>query len=398
MELRFRRKKSAGRKETEVPETGVIDNVQPPEAERPVITDLANFLKRTQTLLPLAVLSIAVLAFIGFLYWARPFFMPVVLALLVNFLLRPIVKFLARLHVPEILGALAVMAAFFTGIGFMVTHLAQPATEWAASAPETLRKVEKRLQGLVRPAAQLSKAAEEAGSITEPSGNQPVQKVEVRDNKFGGVIFGYASSFVTAAVETLVLVFFFLAVGDTFIRKLVKILPTLPNKKKAVEIAHEVQQSISAFLFTITCINVSLGVVVALSVSFLGMPNPVLWGVLAALLNYVPYFGPWIGVVILALAGLVTFDSVAEAILPPILYLAAHTVESNFITPMVLGRRLTLNPVIIFLSLMFWMWLWGIGGALLSVPLLMIFKIFCDHFRPLAPIGEFISGDEKAGT
>ena len=113
---------------------------------------------------------------------------------------------------------------------------------------------------------------------------------------------------------------------------------------------------------------------------------------MAALLNFIPYFGPMMGVFILALAGLLTFDSVGRALIPPLIYLSLHAVESNFVTPMILGRRLTLNPVVIFVSLMFWTWLWGIAGALMSVPLLMTLKIVCDHFKPLAPVSEFLSG------
>jgi predicted PurR-regulated permease PerM len=124
----------------------------------------------------------------------------------------------------------------------------------------------------------------------------------------------------------------------------------------------------------------------------LGMPNPVLWGVVAGLLNFIPYFGPLVVVLVLVLAGFLSFESTLGALTPSISYLAIHALESNFITPAALGRRLTLNPVVIFLSLMFWTWLWGVPGALLAVPLLMTLKIFCDHFKPLAAIGEFLNG------
>jgi predicted PurR-regulated permease PerM len=124
----------------------------------------------------------------------------------------------------------------------------------------------------------------------------------------------------------------------------------------------------------------------------LGMPNPVLWGVVAAILNFMPYFGPLTVFSVLVLAGLLSFESVGQALLPAAVYACVHAVESNLVTPSILGRRLTLNPLIIFLALMFWTWLWGIPGALLSVPLLMMFKILCDHTPPLAPIGELLAG------
>jgi predicted PurR-regulated permease PerM len=197
---------------------------------------------------------------------------------------------------------------------------------------------------------------------------------------------------VAGGIETVVLLFFMLAAGDLFMQKLVKVLPTLHDKRKAVEIAHEVQHSLSAFLFTITLINAVLGVAVGFAAFLVGLPNPVLWGVLAGALNFIPYFGPITGVAVLLVAGFITFDSPLRALLPSVIYLGLHGVEANFITPLILGRRLTLNPLVIFISLMFWTWLWGIPGALLSIPMLMMFKILCDHFKPLAPVGEFLSG------
>jgi predicted PurR-regulated permease PerM len=137
---------------------------------------------------------------------------------------------------------------------------------------------------------------------------------------------------------------------------------------------------------------VALGVLVGLAAFWVGLPNPVLWGVLAGALNFIPYFGPITGVAVLLVAGFLTFESPVRALAPSAIYLTLHAVESNLITPMILGRRLTLNPLVIFISLMFWTWLWGIPGALLSIPMLMMLKIFCDHFKPMAPIGEFLSG------
>ena len=122
----------------------------------------------------------------------------------------------------------------------------------------------------------------------------------------------------------------------------------------------------------------------------MGVPNPAMWGVLAALLNYIPYFGPFAGVLVLGVMGLLTFDTVPKGLLPPIWYLALHLLEANFITPILLGRRFVLNPVIIFISLIFWTWVWGVPGALLSVPILMTIKAICDRVPALAAVSEFL--------
>jgi len=362
------------------------------EVPKPSLSELSLFLRRARAATPLAVIAICLMALVGFLSFARTFLMPVVIALLLNFLLKPLVRGLARIGVTETLGAIVVMVLVLGSIPILVSRLAEPASDWAARAPESLRQVETKIRHLLRPAAQLSKAAQTVENLTKVTSEEPTTKVEVKDSHLTDFVFTYTKSFLTGAIETIVLLYFLLAAGDLFMQKLAKVLPSLQDKKKAVEIAHEVQHNISTFLLTITLINTCLGVLVGFAMALVGMPNAVLWGVLAGLLNFIPYFGPIIGVAVLATAGLVSFDSVGRALLPPILYLAFHAMESNFVTPMILGRRLTMNPVVIFLSLMFWTWLWGIPGALLSIPMLMIFKVFCDNFKALSPIGEFLSG------
>jgi len=379
---------------TEITEIKVEKEASPEETkiemERPALADLADFLKRTRSILPIAVVGIFLVAMVYFVYFARPFLMPVVLAVLLNFLLKPIVRFLARLKIRETFGALIVILVFFGILAFVISRLMQPAGDWIAKAPETLRLAEQKIHHLLRPAAQLSKAAEKVEEIAKPQGTETTTKVEVKQPHLANDMLNYTMRFLAGALETIVLLYFLLAAGDLFMQKLVKVLPTLHDKKKAVEIGNQLQQNISTFLFTITSINTCLGVLVGFAVMLVGMPSPVLWGVVAGLLNFIPYFGPITGVTILSVAGLVTFDSVGQALLPPLVYLTLHALEANFVTPMILGRRLTLNPVMIFISLIFWTWIWGIPGALLSIPMLMMIKIFCDHFKPLTPIGEFL--------
>jgi predicted PurR-regulated permease PerM len=360
------------------------------EPERPALTDLANFLKRTEALVPVAIIAIFFMGAVYFIYFARPFLMPVVLAVLLSFLLKPIVRFLTKIKIRETFGALIVILAFFGVLIFAVSRLSHPAGDWLAKAPETLRAAEQKIRHLLRPAAQISKAAENVQNITKPDGAEKTPQVEIKQPQLATSVLSYTKSFLAGSLETVVLLYFLLAAGDLFMQKLVKVLPSLHDKKKAVEIGNELQESISAYLLTITLINSCLGFLVGFAAGIVGLPSPTLWGFVAGLLNFIPYFGPITGVAILSIAGLVTFESVTRALLPPVIYLLLHGIESNFITPMILGKRLTLNPVMIFVSLIFWTWIWGIPGALLSVPLLMSTKILCDHFKPLLPIGEFL--------
>ena len=359
------------------------------ESEKPLLTDIADFLKNTKAILPLAVLGIFLLGFIAFLQFAKPFVMPILLAMILSFLLKPIVNVLGKIKIPRWLGALIVIVAMTSSIGLVLSHLTQPARDWMEKAPENFHKLRQKMEHYIRPAQQLGRQVQQ---ITTTAPEQPTQaKVEVSNADIAGAVVGYARDVITALVEVIVLLYFLLAAGDLFAQKLVKLLPSLTDKKRAVSIFHDVQNNISVYLFTITVINICLGALVGFGVMLLGMPNPLLWGTLAAALNFIPYFGPLTGVTVLAIAGLVTFDSVGRGFIPPLLYLCLHGIEANFFTPLILGRRLTLNPVVIFASIIFWMWLWGIPGALIAVPLLMITKIICDHFKPLAPIAEFLS-------
>jgi len=357
-------------------------------------TELNDFLKRTRAVVPVAVVGMSLLLLIGFLYFAKPFAMPIVLAVMLTFLLKPLVRALTHVHVPEMIAAVLVIAAFFTVVSLAVSGLVQPAAEWAGRAPETAEKVRERFQQWFRRAEHISRAAAKMqGLANTPDGEAPAPQVEVRQPAgLVGPVLTFTRSFAAGLIETVVLLFFMLAAGDLFLHKLVRVLPTLRDKKKAVEIAHELQHNLSTFLFTITAINTVLGVLVGFATHLVGLPNPVLWGVLAGMLNFIPYFGPITGVVVLLIAGFITFESPWRALAPSVIYLSLHAVESNVVTPMILGRRLTLNPLVIFISLMFWTWLWGVPGALLSVPLVMMLKILCDHFEALAPVGEFLSG------
>jgi predicted PurR-regulated permease PerM len=198
----------------------------------------------------------------------------------------------------------------------------------------------------------------------------------------------FASGFFT----TILFLLFLLVSGDTFLRRLVEILPSFSNKRQAVDIFQQVESDISAYLVTITLMNAAVGVATAMVMWLTGIGDPILWGAVAFLLNFLPILGPVIGVVLFVLVGLLTIDTLWQAFLPAALYLGIHLVEGETITPLLLARRFTLNPVLVIISLVFWFWMWGIPGVILSVPMLAITKIICDRVRPLAAFGHFLEG------
>ena len=187
------------------------------------------------------------------------------------------------------------------------------------------------------------------------------------------------------------LLYLLLASGDLFLQKLVHVMPTLRDKKRAVEISHEIQQNISNYLFSVSLINIGMGVSVGGGLYFLGVPNSAMWGLFVAVVNFVPYFGPVAGVLVLGTVGLLSFDTLWKGLLPPAWYLGLHLLEANLLTPVLLGRRFTLNPVVIFVSLIFWTWLWGVSGALLSVPILVSIKVVCDRVPEMSSVSELLS-------
>jgi predicted PurR-regulated permease PerM len=205
-------------------------------------------------------------------------------------------------------------------------------------------------------------------------------------------LFAGTRSFASGLFTTVLFLYFLLVSGDNFQRRLVEILPRFSSKRQAVDISQQIESDISAYLVTITIMNATVGIATAIVMWLTGVGDPILWGTVAFLLNYAPIVGPVSGVLIFLLAGLLTIDTFWQAFLPAGLYLAIHLVEGEGVTPLLLARRFTLNPVLVILSLVFWFWMWGIPGAILSVPMLAIAKIVCDRIRPLAAIGHFLAG------
>jgi predicted PurR-regulated permease PerM len=357
--------------------------------EQPDLRKLGEALRDRIEVRSIAITGLFVLAVLYTLYFARAFLLPIVIAVLLDFLLSPILRALKRVHVPEPAGAALVLLVLLAAVGGIGYSLADPARQWMTKAPESLARVQSRLRDLRRPVEQVTRTAEQVEAATEVSRSGP-QEVIVRGPRLSERLFGTTQSLLTGAMETVILLYFLLAAGDLFLQKLIKVLPLLRDKKTAVAIARETEASISTYLFTVAVVNVGLGLAVTLAMVLLKMPNALLWGSLAAVAEFIPYVGATVMLALLAMAGLVTFPTVGQALLVPGAYLAINLVQANFISPMVLGRRLTLNPVAILVGLVFWWWIWGVGGAFIAVPLLATFKIFCDHIESLAPIGEFL--------
>ncbi len=343
---------------------------------------------------------LAVLAVIAFLYFARPVVLPVFLACMAGMTLKPLIRWLSCCHIPMALSAAIVLLLMVAAVGVGFFELGRPALTWMNEAPQHMTELRQRAQNMFPRLSHFNEAAAAVNNLgaTEAEKIEKQKQaptVEVKDSRGTASILDWTGTLLVGIGETLVLIYLLLASGDKFLQKLVHVMPTLNDKKRAVEISHEVQQNISNYLFSVSVINVCLGILVSGGLYCLGVPKAAMWGMLAAVLNYVPYFGPIAGVMLLATVGLLTFDTLWQGLLPPGWYLLLHLMESNLIAPVLLGRRFTLNPVVVFVSLIFWTWLWGIPGALLSVPILVTIKVICDHIPKLSSISEVLTSLAK---
>jgi predicted PurR-regulated permease PerM len=345
-----------------------------------------------------ALTVLMLLAALYSLYFAKPVILPIVLALLLSLLLSPAVRLLhRRCRLPMALGAVLVLGALSGTLGLAAIKLAEPAAAWIQTIPERIPELKYRLTTLRKPLDKMREATAQVEEFTTLAKTDDSREVKIRTETPLSFLMTQTPAFFASATVTFILLYFMLASGDVFLRKLVRMIPSFEDKRRAVEIAREIEDRVSRYLRTVTAINLVLGAAVGVAAYLTGMENCVLWGVVAFVLNFVPYVGPLVGVVVAFLVSLFTFESVGYACVFPSCYLLLNLVEGNFLTPVVVGRLLTLNTVMVFIFLMFWGWIWGVAGALLAVPILATVKIICDHIIPLAPIGEFVGGENPDG-
>ena len=337
-----------------------------------------------------AITGIFVLAIFYTLYFTAEIAIPLVFALLFKLLLQPGVRLLGRVKVPQPLSALAMIILLFAVLGGGGYLLGGPATAWLERAPESLPRLEQHLRVFKRPVEQIQEATKQVEQLTRNPGERA--PVAVKGPGLVEYLFSGTRHLMTGLGITVLMLFFLLSAGDLFMRRLVEILPNFHDKKRAVEMSHEVEENISAYLLTISVMNALVGIAAGLAMWAIGVPDPILWGALAFVLNYVLILGPLTGIALFFVAGLMSFDLFWQALIPPAAYLGIHLIEGEWVTPMLVAKRFTLNPVLVIGSLIFWDWMWGIPGALLAVPMLAVFKIVCDRVRPLAALGHFIEG------
>ena len=333
-----------------------------------------------------------VLALLAALYAASEIVLPVVLAIVLKLLLQPFVRVLDRLGVPRGIGALLAVVLLVGLLAALISALAGPAASWAGKLPSALPQVEHKLAFLHRPIGAVQSLFGELQGIAGGGAAAFPQAQPAKSPNIAGALFTGTATVAAGLFTTLLVLFYLLVSGETFLRRVVEILPRFDNKRQAVEISLHIERNISVYLITVTLINIVVGLLTLGDMAAFGVANPLLWGTVAFLLNYIPILGPMAGIVVFLMASVLSLGVTLWALLPVGLYLCIHVLEGEIFTPMVMARRFTINPVAIVLALVFWYWMWGVPGAILAVPMLAITKIVCDDLRPLRAFGHFLEG------
>ena len=324
-------------------------------------------------------LLMGALAAVAALYLGRSILLPVTAGLIVGITLSPAVKAGSRFKVPQPVSALIVVAVAAVLIGLLGTFFAAPLADWIGRAPEIGVAVKEKLHTLDYP---ISVFRDLKNAIMPAAAGG--QTVAVETN--AAEIVGTALLAITPAVSQFVLfagtLVFFLATNASLRKKLVVAFVTRSARLRMIRIWNDIEENLVEYVGLVTLINLALGAITALMLYAVGFPNPVTFGLLTVVLNYVPYIGPAIIAIVLFCVGLVATPSLGHAALAPALFVAIATAEGHFITPSIVGRRLTMSPFVVFLSLAFWTWLWGPIGAFLAVPLLIVSFVTLGHLLP----------------
>lgn len=332
------------------------------------------------------------------LYISASISVPIVGAIVISLALRPVIRTLRRYRIPDAFGALLIVGILGATVVVMGMQLTEPATKWMSRTPIKFKmlQLEQRLEPLTKPLRDLKQASDEISQTieekTRPERKEP-QPVVVEPPSLISEVVSSSWQVTAGLMLCIVLTYFFLAKGESLLTRLTSWSASRrpPEFAAETERIREVEHAISRYLLTVSSINATLGATLAVIFWVIGLPNPILWGVMAAALNFLPYVGGIIGSVIVLLVSLFSFDSTQYALIAPACYMLATTIEGNLVTPAILGRSMSLNPLIVILSLTYWTWLWGVAGAILAVPLLAVIVTAFRQFEPTRPLAHLLS-------
>lgn len=347
-----------------------------------------------------SLIVLAVLAGLAVVVVARSFLTPVMLAFLLALTFSPIRRWADRRGVPPAITSAVIVLTLLVGTASVIYALSSPVQSYVGNARYIAADVERKLRGVSKAIETVAEAGERLSEVADGKSDNAGtaaegDKVVVSSGPDLLTRMAMAAPAVFAQIVfTLVLLYFLLASGDLFHRKIVNASQRFADKRRALEIAWTVERTLGRYFLTVTVINTGLGICIGAALWWLGMPNPVLFGVMAAVLNFIPFLGAIVGVGITAAIGIVTYDTVGAAAFAAGVYMLLTSIEGNFVTPYAVGRGLKLNPVLVFLSVAFWGWAWSFIGMFVAVPMMIALRVLAEHMPRMSGIALFLSSED----
>lgn len=327
---------------------------------------------------------------------AQALMMPIALAVLLTFVLATPVRRMRNRGIPEVWGAGMLVVALLGLLSLLVSTVIGPAAQWWERAPATLDQVIVQFDRLREAIPLLAPppALRSPPRAQTPAPSDPVkEKIASEGIALTGAVIGRMLSFSISAAAMVILLYFLLSSEHWILARTVEAIPRRRARAVVLIGVRKAQREIARFLGALTVINIGVGLVATLAMAGIGLPNPVLWGTVAAVLNFIPYIGPIIITGMLVLAGVASFDTPGDMLAPAGAFILIHAVESNFISPWFIGRSLALSRISVFLSVMFWGWMWGIVGAMIAVPVLVGLRSVCRYNRSLRWLGVYLKAE-----
>jgi predicted PurR-regulated permease PerM len=367
----------------------------PPLVARTSPTNRRGVAVRVVGLPPWVGKGLLAIAVLFFLQEAKVVLLPLAVALILTFLLYGPVRLLSRRGVPPQLGAAIVLGAALTLAGSVVSTLAVPAADWWSRAPANIQQVADILERL-RAALPIPGMQPPRRGTREPDPVQ--QQIATESVTVTRTLAKHVLGFGVTAIATIILLYFLLASEYRLLSRTVEALPDRRARAKVLGGMRRAQRDIGRYLGTMTIINSGVGIAVGLAMLQLGLANPLLWGALAGAMNFVPFIGPSLVAGGLLVAGVLTFGEWTSMVAPAACYMLLHSIEANLVTPLVVGRRLRLSPMAVFLSVMLWGWLWGVAGAFIAVPMLLGIRAACQRVTGWRLMAGYLSEQESPPT
>jgi predicted PurR-regulated permease PerM len=346
--------------------------------------------------------TLAILALGTFLYFAHAVVIPVVLAILIALILTAPVEALHRYRIPRVVTALTLLLVVLGLLSGAIDLLSAPAEKWWNSAPQTLRTIERKLQPVSKLVSQLELLSDRAGHIgpaAPPANTQrAAPAAPSTEGSVAAEVFATTRTALVSTLTTTILALFLLSGGPPMLARLTAAAAKDLESSHVLTVINAVRSEVSRYYASIALINLGLGAATFVVMLLLGMPNPLLWGVIAAVLNFIPYVGSATTLLLLLIVAFVSYDNIGRVLAVGASYLALTTIEGQLVQPLVVGRRLELNPTIVFLALWFGGWFWGIPGIVIAVPSLVALKVIAEHSDSGEPLIQFLSPNNADGA